>query len=90
MIKRKRRKPNDTVLKSGGEYSSPACLMHEFDPEQTAAGVPGVRIKRIYEDPERTDGFRVLVDRTSTSTTQRCCGRLSSHALLNGGGQKND
>ncbi|MFL6605844.1 MAG: DUF488 domain-containing protein [Steroidobacteraceae bacterium] len=37
--------------------------MHEFDPGQTAAGVPGVRIKRIYEDPERSDGFRVLVDR---------------------------
>jgi uncharacterized protein YeaO (DUF488 family) len=25
--------------------------------------VPGVRIKRIYDEPEQTDGFRVLVDR---------------------------
>ena len=26
-------------------------------------GAPGVRIKRIYDEPEPTDGFRVLVDR---------------------------
>lgn len=26
-------------------------------------GAPGVRIKRIYDEPEPADGFRVLVDR---------------------------
>ncbi|HEY2201716.1 MAG TPA: DUF488 domain-containing protein [Solirubrobacteraceae bacterium] len=37
------------------EYSSPACTLHQFE--------PGVRIKRVYEEPAATDGFRVLVDR---------------------------
>jgi len=37
--------------------------MHEIDAGQGSLGVPGVRIKRIYEEPEQADGFRVLVDR---------------------------
>ena len=37
------------------EYSSPACTLHEFE--------PGVYIKRVYDAPAPTDGFRVLVDR---------------------------
>jgi uncharacterized protein YeaO (DUF488 family) len=42
-------------------YSSPACLLHEVD--EVAAHDAGVRLKRIYDKPARTDGFRVLVDR---------------------------
>jgi uncharacterized protein YeaO (DUF488 family) len=42
-------------------YSSPACLLHELD-ERSAHGA-GVRVKRVYDKPARTDGFRVLVDR---------------------------
>jgi len=37
------------------EYSSPACILHEFK--------PGVRIKRVYDDPAAGDGYRVLIDR---------------------------
>jgi uncharacterized protein YeaO (DUF488 family) len=43
------------VKKKSREYSSPACTLHEFE--------PGVRIKRVYDAPAPTDGFRVLVDR---------------------------
>jgi hypothetical protein len=28
-----------------------------------AAAVPSVRVKRIYDEPDLSDGFRVLVDR---------------------------
>jgi len=44
-----------------GEYSSPACYLHEF--ETQAATAPGIEIKRIYEPAERSDGYRVLIDR---------------------------
>jgi uncharacterized protein YeaO (DUF488 family) len=37
--------------------------MHEFELERRPSDEPGVRIKRIYDKPEQTDGFRVLVDR---------------------------
>src|SRR5262249_15383836 len=43
------------VKKKERAYSSPACTLHEFE--------PGLRIKRVYDDPAPTDGFRVLVDR---------------------------
>jgi uncharacterized protein YeaO (DUF488 family) len=36
------------------EYSSPACMLHEF---------PDIHIKRIYDEPDSIDGVRVLVDR---------------------------
>jgi uncharacterized protein YeaO (DUF488 family) len=39
---------------------SPVCFAEEPD---ARAGDPDVRIKRIYESPEGSDGFRVLVDR---------------------------
>jgi uncharacterized protein YeaO (DUF488 family) len=42
-------------------YSSPACFLHEL--EETSTHAAGVRIKRVYDKPARTDGFRVLVDR---------------------------
>lgn len=44
-----------------GEYSSPACYLHELESGPTAAGE--VRIKRIYEAPEAGDGYRALIDR---------------------------
>jgi len=43
------------------EYSSPACLMHELAP--VFAGQNDVQIKRIYDEPLTSDGYRVLVDR---------------------------
>ena len=44
-----------------GDYSSPACYLHEFETQATTA--PEVEIKRIYEPSEHSDGYRVLVDR---------------------------
>ena len=48
---------------SGGEYSSPACYLHELEPRAPEASRRDVRIKRIYEQPEATDGYRALIDR---------------------------
>lgn len=45
-----------------GAYSSPACYLHELDPDPEPRS-RGVEIKRIYDKPERTDGYRVLIDR---------------------------
>jgi uncharacterized protein YeaO (DUF488 family) len=45
------------------EYSSPACYLHEFEPQPAAKGDPDVRIKRVYDEPDPADGLRVLVDR---------------------------
>jgi len=45
-----------------GEYSSPACYLHELEPEAPRAG-PDVRIKRIYEPADGADGYRALIDR---------------------------
>ena len=44
-----------------GEYSSPACYLHEFETPATTA--PGIEIKRIYAPAEPSDGYRVLIDR---------------------------
>jgi uncharacterized protein YeaO (DUF488 family) len=45
-------------------YSSPACYAHEFEPEAPPlASGHGFEIKRVYERPERADGYRVLIDR---------------------------
>ena len=65
---RARRAPR---TRADAEFSSPACLLHEFAsaPAPAAAastGAPaanGVQIKRIYDEREAADGFRVLVDR---------------------------
>src|ERR1700737_3575633 len=63
-MKRRKLKPKGTVHGSVAvEYSSPPCLMQEFELERRSSDEPGVRIKRIYDKPEQTDGFRVLVDR---------------------------
>jgi uncharacterized protein YeaO (DUF488 family) len=43
-------------------FSSPACLLHEIEPGNRAVAAPEVQIKRIYDDIELADGFRVLVD----------------------------
>ena len=45
------------------EYSSPPCFSHELDSHFALITLRGLCIKRIYEDPLRSDGFRVLVDR---------------------------
>ena len=44
-------------------YSSPACSLHEIESERRGGDRVDVQIKRIYEKPSRSDGFRVLVDR---------------------------
>jgi uncharacterized protein YeaO (DUF488 family) len=42
-------------------YSSSACFIHELEP--ASAVERDVHIKRIYDEPARSDGCRVLVDR---------------------------
>jgi uncharacterized protein YeaO (DUF488 family) len=49
-----------TEIDPSGEYSSPACYQHEFE---RADALRGFDLKRIYDRPAGTDGFRVLVDR---------------------------
>jgi uncharacterized protein YeaO (DUF488 family) len=44
-------------------HGSQACLLHELDAQQAPTNEPDVRIKRIYDKPEQSDGVRVLVDR---------------------------
>lgn len=44
-----------------GEYSSPACSLHELEAQPAAKGE--VRIKRIYEAADPADGYRALIDR---------------------------
>jgi len=51
------------VTQAAGELSSPACYLHELESGAPAAGQPDVAIKRIYEKPEPTDGYRALIDR---------------------------
>jgi len=47
----------------GGEYSSPACYLHELESGAPAPDRGGVQIKRIYAQPEPNDGYRALIDR---------------------------
>jgi uncharacterized protein YeaO (DUF488 family) len=49
-------------LVAGSEYSSPACYLHELEP-QPPSGKPDVQIKRIYEPADAADGYRALIDR---------------------------
>lgn len=44
-------------------YRSPRCSLHELERERTPARAGNVGIKRIYDKPARSDGYRVLVDR---------------------------
>jgi uncharacterized protein YeaO (DUF488 family) len=46
-----------------GEYSSPACYLHELEPGASAAAPRDVAVKRIYAQPEVQDGYRALIDR---------------------------
>jgi uncharacterized protein YeaO (DUF488 family) len=48
---------------STGSYHSPTCLLHEFSDGGTPLNQPDIRTKRIYDAPEASDGYRVLVDR---------------------------
>src|SRR5687768_15860368 len=45
------------------EYSSPACFLHELEPEVSGINTGGVQIKRVYDAPAPSDGQRLLVDR---------------------------
>jgi len=59
----RRKTPGATATPDAGrgEYSSPACYLHEL--ESGASGAGEVRVKRIYETPEAGDGYRALIDR---------------------------
>jgi uncharacterized protein YeaO (DUF488 family) len=48
-----------------GELSSPACYLHELEPQRPAASSVGgdILIRRIYEKPSAADGYRALIDR---------------------------
>jgi uncharacterized protein YeaO (DUF488 family) len=48
--------------RSAREYSSPACFLHELEPEVSGINT-GVQIKRVYDAPAPSDGQRWLVDR---------------------------
>lgn len=45
------------------EYSSPPCFSHELDSHFALITARDLCIKRVYEKPEQSDGFRILVDR---------------------------
>ena len=59
-MKNRRRR---TASQRNGELSSPACYLHELEPDSTAAQPRDVAIKRIYERAEAHDGYRALIDR---------------------------
>ena len=59
-MKNKRRR---TASQGTGELSSPACQLHELEPDSTAAQPRDVAIKRIYERAGAHDGYRALIDR---------------------------
>lgn len=61
MATRRRRHAPARAAAAVASYSSPACYRHEFEPDSSAAH--GFALKRIYAQPGRSDGFRVLVDR---------------------------
>ncbi|MBS0580873.1 MAG: DUF488 family protein [Proteobacteria bacterium] len=44
------------------QYASPACLLGQAEGARPGAPLR-IQIKRVYEAPQRKDGFRVLVDR---------------------------
>jgi uncharacterized protein YeaO (DUF488 family) len=54
-----------TVRRAAGELSSPACYLHELEPDAPAAPAASrdVVIKRVYERAEAHDGYRALIDR---------------------------
>jgi uncharacterized protein YeaO (DUF488 family) len=52
-----------TRSQTAGEPSSPACYLHELEPQAPPAGPRDVAIKRIYERAEAHDGYRALIDR---------------------------
>lgn len=62
-----RRRPRTRIRRAraetAGEFSSPACYLHEFEAQADAAGPRDVAVKRIYEQPQMQDGYRALIDR---------------------------
>jgi uncharacterized protein YeaO (DUF488 family) len=61
--RRPRAKPERTRTATVGELSSPACYLHELEPDAPAAAPRDVAVKRIYEKAELQDGYRALIDR---------------------------
>lgn len=58
-VKRRRRAASAAVR----ELSSPACYLHELEPDAPAAAPRDVAVKRIYDKAEMHDGYRALIDR---------------------------
>ena len=44
-------------------YNSSTCRTQKLDTRAAPTGEPDLRIKRIYDKPQRSDGVRLLVDR---------------------------
>ena len=61
--RRPRAKTRRAVTETAGELSSPACYLHELEPQAPPPARRDVRIKRIYERAEAGDGYRALIDR---------------------------
>jgi uncharacterized protein YeaO (DUF488 family) len=61
-------------------YSSPVCYANETGAEQPGRTQPRIRIKRVYEPPERGDGFRVLVDRLWPRGVRKDAGLMDAWA----------
>jgi len=65
--RRQRRLSRARDEETPGSFSSPACDLHEFAEvarRRSARGpARGFETKRIYDAPERADGYRVLIDR---------------------------
>jgi uncharacterized protein YeaO (DUF488 family) len=49
--------------RSSAACGSPPCYLNEVESGATAAPTHGVQVKRIYEERDAGDGYRVLVDR---------------------------
>lgn len=59
------RRPRDRHSRAtgGAQFSSPACYLHEFEETAPPAPAHGVTVKRIYDEPLPSDGYRALIDR---------------------------
>lgn len=63
MKTRRRRAASQGARELIGELSSPACYLHELEPDAAAPQPRDVAVKRIYERAETHDGYRALIDR---------------------------
>jgi uncharacterized protein YeaO (DUF488 family) len=65
MAARRRRTSHDPTTKesASGAFSSPACYAHEFETPPRRRSGHAFDIRRVYDPPAATDGYRVLIDR---------------------------